>query len=69
MGYRTGYQIAFLAFQDAGTSRLNLPLEQKGDVITALESMAAEVPGGDDDLPADLFELRNALRIEVATTG
>ena len=31
--------------------------------------MAADVAGGDHDLPADLFELRNALRIDVATTG
>ena len=37
-------------------------------MVTVLESMAAELPGG-DDLPDDLFELRNALRIDVATTG
>ena len=58
------------AFRDVGTSGLvNLTAEQKGDVIIALESMAAEVAGGDDDLPDDLFELRNALGIDVATTG
>ncbi len=55
------------AFRDVGTSEpVNLTPEQKGDVITVLETMAAEVAGGDDDLPADL---RNALRIDVATTG
>ena len=58
------------AFQDVGTSEaVSLTPEQMGDVITVLESMAAEVAGGHDDLPADLFELRNALRIDVATTG
>ena len=58
------------AFQDVGTSDpVNLTPEQKGDVITVLEPVAAEVAGGDDDLPDDLFELRNALRIDVATTG
>ena len=52
------------AFRDVGTSGLvNLAAEQKSDVIIALESMAAEVAGGDDDLPDDLFELRNALRL------
>ena len=56
------------AFQDVGTREpVKLTHEQKGDVITVLESMAADVAGGDDDLPADLFELRNALRIDVAT--
>ena len=48
------------AFQDVGTREfVKLTHEQKGDVITVLESMAADVAGGDDDLPADLFELRN----------
>ena len=57
------------AFQDVGTSEpVNLTPEQKDDVVTVLESMGAELPGG-DDLPDDLFELRNALRIDSATTG
>ena len=58
------------AFHDVGTSEpVNLTPEQKGDVITVLESMAEDVAGSDVDLSDDLFELRNALRIDVATTG
>jgi hypothetical protein len=35
-----------------GTSEpINLTPEQKGDVITVLGSMAADVAGGHDDLP------------------
>ena len=58
------------AFQDVGTSEsVKLTRDQKGDVITVLESMASEVAGGDGDLPDDLFELRNALRVDVESTG
>jgi hypothetical protein len=55
-------------FVNAGASRpIRIDLELRGDVFQVIEAWARKTPGGLRALPAGIFDLRNALAVDVAT--
>jgi hypothetical protein len=55
------------AFEAVGTSApVELTVEQKADVLEAIERWAARTAGGQAQLPNGIPELRNALENDVA---